>query len=117
MMSAAGMGMQIHRVNPATEGNDMKERDVWKDAEKGKEEDYFMKKHREWLEKRKNEKAEPDSKTRKANNELACPRCKKPLSGKKLSGINLFQCGTCEGAWLDEKNLKAFLNTTDQKDE
>jgi hypothetical protein len=25
----------------------MNERDIWKDAEKGKEEDYFMKKHRE----------------------------------------------------------------------
>jgi hypothetical protein len=37
----------------------MNERDVWKDAEKGKEEDYFMKKHREWLEKKKQKKGEP----------------------------------------------------------
>ena len=92
----------------------MNERDIWKDAEKGKEEDYFMKKHREWLEKKKQKKGESEGKPKTDKKEIACPRCEKPLSEKNILGMDLFHCGICGGGWLDQENLIGLLETADQ---
>jgi Zn-finger nucleic acid-binding protein len=92
----------------------MNERDIWKDAEKGKEEDYFMKKHREWLEKKKQKKDEPEGKPKKGNKAIACPRCEKPLSEKNILGMDLFHCGICGGGWLDQESLRGLLEAADQ---
>lgn len=89
----------------------MDKKDVWKDQEKGKEEDFFMRKHREWLEKNKREKADLDRKKQRGEEPLSCPRCKKPLEKTPTRSLTILRCHTCGGGWLDRKDVKGLLES------
>ncbi len=84
----------------------MNEKDHWKDVERGREEDYFLKKHREWLEKKRSEKG--ISEVTASHTALACPRCSKPLMVRTLKQQTVHTCDACGGAWLEANALKAL---------
>jgi uncharacterized protein YbaR (Trm112 family) len=44
---------------------------------------------------------------------MVCPHCKKPLVAKSHGNLQMLACPTGEGAWFEEKALKAVLK--DQK--
>lgn len=90
----------------------MKKKDTWKDVEKGKEEDYFLKKHREWLEKKQRSKDEKEG-GNGAGPDLPCPRCKKPLTEDASLQSIVYRCESCGGGWLDQSSLKALLETAE----
>ncbi len=82
----------------------MKEKDPWKDVERGREEDYFLKKHREWLEKKRREKSGPER--THPQEVLRCPRCSEPLVARTLKQHTVHACDACGGGWLEAKGLK-----------
>ncbi len=82
----------------------MNEKDRWKDVERGREEDYFLKKHREWLEKKRREKGAPEEAL--PQEVLACPRCSKPLVAGTLKQQRVHTCDACGGGWLEANALK-----------
>ncbi len=82
----------------------MNEKDRWKDVEKGREEDYFLKKHREWLEKKRGGKATQGETSSSAT--LTCPRCSKPLAARTLAQQTVHTCDACGGGWLEANALK-----------
>jgi hypothetical protein len=94
----------------ASRESGMDKKDKWKDAEKGIEEDFFMKKHREWLEKNRREKAELVRRKEKTKEELLCPRCSKPLVEKEFTKSRVLTCESCRGGWLDRQNLEELLS-------
>ena len=74
-------------------------KDPWKDVERGKEEDYFLRKHREWLEKKQG---------RGAAAPPACPACGSALEAQDLRGVAVRRCPDCGGAWLDAEAVDAL---------
>jgi Zn-finger nucleic acid-binding protein len=82
----------------------MNEKDRWKDVERGREEDYFLKKHREWLEKKRGGKG-PQGET-PSSEALTCPRCSKPLVARTLKQQTVHACPACGGGWLEANALK-----------
>ncbi len=81
----------------------MQKKDPWEELEKGKEEDYFLKKHREWVEKRRKAK---EGQGPRADSILICPRCGEPLRERIVKEWKLHQCERCGGAWMEEEVLK-----------
>ena len=40
---------------------------------------------------------------------MVCPHCKKPLVAKSHGSLQMLACPTGEGAWFEEKTLKALM--------
>lgn len=79
----------------------------WKEIEKGKEEDYFLKQHREWLEKKRSLKG--GDKAAESDRPLVCPRCGGALYKTSQQQFAILKCPECSGGWLDGAELKALL--------
>jgi hypothetical protein len=86
----------------------MKEDEHWKEIEKGKEEDYFLRKHREWLEKKRRLKGETGAEEKAGA--LMCPRCVLPLHESHLKKEAILKCSGCGGGWIDAESLKSLLD-------
>ncbi|MDX1764674.1 MAG: zf-TFIIB domain-containing protein, partial [bacterium] len=71
----------------------------WKEIEKGQEEDYFLRKHREWLEKKRSVKGEDQAGESKGS--LLCPRCRRGLHETSQQQWVILECPECGGGWLD----------------
>jgi hypothetical protein len=85
----------------------MRKKDKWEEAEKGKEEDYFLKKHREWLEKKRGgEEAAPN---REDSSSPSCPCCGIALKKVPLQGGAVLYCSKCRGGWLDSELLRRYV--------
>lgn len=83
----------------------MKKKELWDEIEKGKEEDYFLKKHREWLEKKTGLKDQKEE-TEAPAHELFCPLCKTALKEDWKGSFRIQRCRTCGGGWLDQDGLE-----------
>lgn len=85
----------------------MKKKDKWDEVEKGQEEDFFLRKHREWLEKKR---CGTGGKT--TGEEASSPSC--PLCGVSLRKVpfqdgSVLQCTKCGGGWLDSETLRRYV--------
>jgi len=85
----------------------VKKKDKWDEVEKGKEEDYFLKKHREWLEKKRGSKGEMG--TEEIGLSPACPHCGASLRKVPFQGGAVLQCVKCRGGWLDAETLRRYV--------
>ncbi|OIP62364.1 MAG: hypothetical protein CO150_03695 [Nitrospirae bacterium CG_4_9_14_3_um_filter_53_35] len=83
----------------------MRKKEQWEEIEKGKEEDYFLKKHREWLEKKAGSKDKKEE-IEAAPDELLCPLCKTGLKEDWKGSFRIQRCRSCGGGWLDQEGLE-----------
>lgn len=78
----------------------------WDERKKAQEDEYFVKKERELLEKLK---AKQESETKAAGENAAqmkCPRCGEPLKARSFQKIEIDQCTGCNGIWLDAGEME-----------
>ena len=80
-----------------------------------KEEEYFFRKNRELLERKR---AELDAKRREEESELLkqqhwmrCPKCGHELAEQELSGIKVDRCPSCGGVFFDAGELDTLLQS------
>ena len=82
--------------------------DKLKEKERAEEDLYFAKRDREALEKlRGGDQAAREAATR----ELAkgrCPRDGQVLGHRAIDGVEIDECGTCNGIWLDKGELQSL---------
>jgi hypothetical protein len=80
--------------------------DKLRDAERGREEQYFAERDRELLERLKGEQESGSDETIRVAALGRCPRDGEALAGRKLHGVDIDECPQCKGMWLDEGELK-----------
>jgi hypothetical protein len=80
--------------------------DKWDERKKAQEDEYFVKKERELLEKMR---AKQQAETQQAAQEAAalkCPRCGAVLKESTFQTIVIDQCTGCNGVWLDAGEIE-----------
>ena len=78
----------------------------WDERKKAKEDEYFVKKERELLEKLKSkQEAEAKEAGQKASY-MKCPKCGASLKERSFQKIQIDQCTGCNGIWLDAGELE-----------
>ena len=84
--------------------DDQKDRygDKLRDAERGREEDYFAKRDRELLEKLRREAAGKDG----AAVHMRCPKDGERLVSRSHLGVVLDECPKCGGMWIEKTQLE-----------
>lgn len=70
------------------------------------EEEYFYRRNRELIEKRRKEL---DAKKSGSKQPLTCPRCSSPMNELVKAGIALDQCSNCEGIYFDKGELETLV--------
>jgi Transcription factor zinc-finger len=82
--------------------------DKLKDRERAEEDLYFAKRDRELVEKMR---GQDDAGREAAARELArgrCPRCGQRLAHRSIDGVEVDECASCRGIWLDEGEFEAL---------
>ena len=77
----------------------------WDERKKAQEEEYFVKKEREALEKLKSKQAAETKEAIKATCHMRCPKCGEPLKELSFQKVTVDQCTGCHGVWLDPGEL------------
>ena len=80
---------------------------AWDDMKKAKEDQYFMKKDKELLDKKHHELEMEEFKKHFKNH---CPKCGEKLEEIPFHGVNIDKCPSCKGIWLDDGELDALAN-------
>ncbi len=78
----------------------------WDERKKAQEDEYFVKKERELLEKLK---AKQETEAKAASEKTArmrCPKCGEPLKARSFQKIEIDQCTGCNGIWLDAGEME-----------
>ena len=78
----------------------------WDERKKALEDEYFVKKEKELIEKLK---AKQEGEVKKQLRELCrmrCPKCGEPLKERSFQKILIDQCTGCGGIWLDNGELE-----------
>ncbi len=78
----------------------------WDERKKAQEDEYFVKKERELLEKLK---AKQDGEAKAAAETVAqmkCPKCGAPMEARTFQKIEIDQCTACHGIWLDAGEME-----------
>jgi uncharacterized protein len=82
--------------------------DKLKEKERGEEDQYFAKRDRELVGKIR---GQDDAGREAAAPELArgrCPGCGQRLVRRSIDGVQIDECVSCRGVWLDEAELEAL---------
>lgn len=82
--------------------------DKLKDKERAEEDLYFAKRDRELLDKIR---GEDEAGREAATRELAlgrCPRCGERLTHRSIERVDIDECASCHGIWLDKGELEAL---------
>ncbi len=74
----------------------------WDERKKAMEDEYFVKKERELLEKMRAKQAAET----KTTSSMKCPKCGQPLKERSFQKIVIDQCTGCNGIWLDSGELE-----------
>jgi uncharacterized protein len=78
----------------------------WDERKKAQEDEYFVKKERELLEKmRAKQEAEAKGAEKQAAS-MRCPKCGEALKERSFQKIAIDQCIGCNGIWLDAGELE-----------
>ena len=75
---------------------------AWDDMKKAKEDQYFMNKDKELLEKKHHEIEKEEFQKHFKNH---CPKCGEKLVEEGFHGVNIDKCPSCKGVWLDDGEL------------
>src|SRR5512139_727843 len=84
-------------------GTEEKDRlgDKLKDAERGREDQFFAERDRQLLAKLRGANAESAEADREEAPPMRCPKCATHLQQRTLNGVQVEQCPSCRGMWLD----------------
>ena len=78
----------------------------WDERKKAQEDEYFVKKEKELIEKLKaKQEGEKKAQLREACR-MRCPKCGEPLKERSFQKILIDQCTGCGGIWLDAGELE-----------
>ena len=78
----------------------------WDERKKALEDEYFVKKERELLDKLKSKTAAEQKAQIKELCRMRCPKCGEPLKERSFQKIQIDQCTGCGGIWLDAGELE-----------
>ena len=78
----------------------------WDERKKALEDEYFVKKERELLDKLKSKTAAERKAQIKELCRMRCPKCGEPLKERSFQKIQIDQCTGCGGIWLDSGELE-----------
>lgn len=77
----------------------------WDERKKALEDEYFVKKEKELIQKLKSKQTSEAEKAVKATCHMRCPKCGKPLKERHFQKITLDQCTGCHRVGLDSGEL------------
>ena len=86
-------------------------KNIWQEREKALENQYFVKKEHELLDKLK--EVQRDTLTRELCKNR-CPKCGDPIEAITFRGVPLDKCTGCGGVWLGPNDLK-ILSAKDHR--
>lgn len=78
----------------------------WDERKKALEDEYFVKKEKELIEKLKARKETEASQAVKEICRMRCPKCGEPLQERSFQKILIDQCTGCGGIWLDPGEME-----------
>lgn len=81
--------------------------DKWDERKKAQEDEYFVKKEKELVEKLKAKKQETHKQSLKETCYMRCPKCGESLKEETFQKVLVDQCTGCGGIWLDAGELEA----------
>jgi Zn-finger nucleic acid-binding protein len=80
-----------------------------------KEEEYFFRKNKELLEKKRAEldaaRRQQESEQLKETHWMRCPKCGHEMGEEELAGIKVDRCGNCGGVFFDVGELDLLLQS------
>lgn len=80
--------------------------DKWDERKKAVEDEYFVKRERELIEKLKGKQKEASAHAVKDVCRMRCPKCGEPLKERSFQKVLIDQCTGCSGIWLDAGELE-----------
>jgi hypothetical protein len=80
--------------------------DKWDERKKAQEDEYFVKKEKELIERLKAKQQETQKQSIKETCRMRCPKCGEPLRERSFQKILVDQCTGCGGIWLDAGELE-----------
>src|ERR1041385_2164201 len=78
----------------------------WDEREKALEDEYFVNKEKELVEKLKSKQDRESKQSRQQICSMRCPKCGEPLKERSFQKIAIDQCTGCNGVWLDSGELE-----------
>lgn len=78
----------------------------WDERKKALEDEYFVKKDKELIEKVRSKEKEAAARTVKEMCRMRCPKCGEPLKERSFQKVLVDQCTGCGGMWLDAGELE-----------
>jgi uncharacterized protein len=92
--------------------------DKLRDAERGREDQYFAELDRKLIEKRRRERQteagdEEESPAKRAGS-MRCPKCGEVLEQRTLHEVTVDTCPSCQGMWLEKGELEAIAKREDE---
>lgn len=78
----------------------------WDERKKTLEDEYFVKKEKELIEKLKTKQEKEAKQSIKETCHMRCPKCGEPLKERSFQKILIDQCAGCGGIWLDAGELE-----------
>ncbi len=82
--------------------------DKLRDVERGREDDYFARRDRELLEKMRSGQGSEAEASLRQGAIGRCPKCGIGLRHRELRGVNVDECETCGGLWLEKGELEVI---------
>lgn len=86
----------------------------WDERKKAQEDEYFIKKERELLEKLRSKQNVEAKESLQKLCYMRCPKCGEPLKERSFQKILIDQCTGCNGIWLDAGELDSVAEKDDQ---
>jgi hypothetical protein len=80
--------------------------DKLRDAERGREDQYFAEQDRKLVEQLRRAKEEEAEASLKAVAHMRCPKCGARLVQGRMHGVSVEECPACHGVWLDQGELQ-----------
>lgn len=78
----------------------------WDERKKALEDEYFVKKEKELLDKLKSKTVAEQKAQIRELCRMRCPKCGEPLKERSFQKIQIDQCTGCGGIWLDSGELE-----------
>ncbi|HTM08088.1 MAG TPA: zf-TFIIB domain-containing protein [Verrucomicrobiae bacterium] len=86
----------------------------WDERKKALEDEYFVKKEKELIDKLKAKQDKESRQTLKQACSMRCPKCGEPLKERRFQKIAIDQCTGCGGIWLDPGELEQIAKKDDE---
>lgn len=92
----------------AIEEKDRKDRlgDKLRDAERGKEDQYFAERDRKLIEQMRRAKVGATETVAREAAHMHCPKCGARLETRNVRGVSVDECPSCHGMWLAHGELE-----------